>query len=62
MKAALCDNRKNNIFSLIHIFYSPHVCKGHGLMAHLQTSYCARYKLGGPSNSNSIDKWIEYEQ
>jgi hypothetical protein len=48
MKAALGDNMKNNIFSFIHIFYSPLVWKGHGLMAHLQTSFCAGYKLGCP--------------
>jgi hypothetical protein len=38
MKAALGDNMKNNIFSFIHIFYSPLVWKGHGLMAHLQSN------------------------
>ncbi|MGB7953130.1 MAG: hypothetical protein WCF23_04045 [Candidatus Nitrosopolaris sp.] len=34
MKAAVCDNRQNNIFSP-RIFYSIHVWKGLGLMAHL---------------------------
>jgi hypothetical protein len=62
MKAALYENRKNNIFSLIRIFYSPHVWKGHGSKAYLQASYCAEYKLGYPSNRRSTDKWIKNEQ
>jgi hypothetical protein len=45
-EAALCENMKNNIFSLIPIFYLIHVWKVHESMRYLQASYCARYKLG----------------
>jgi hypothetical protein len=46
MNTAVGCNTKNNLFSLIRIFYSSHVWKGHGLMAPQQTSYCAGYNLG----------------
>jgi len=51
MKAALDDNRKNLLF--IARVEMPCI---NG------TPTGAGYKLGCPSNSSSIDKWIKYAQ